>query len=126
MQTEEEASFVYHDVRGIEARRFTLLKWIFNNVAVCNSIPGKDRSDATNKTLEKELHTSSHLRLQWKVEAVKLEVCSEADEEVQVKINQRAVLAFVFSFFGKTGRQWDLKIDGYDQEVSLTWANELN
>ena len=148
VETEEEARFVYQDVREtLRLGGFNLLKWICNSEAVCNSIPEKDRSDAVNKTFEAEPHTSSLLGLQWKVEADELEVCRGADKEVPVKITQRAVLSFVASVFdplglfapftmrmrmllktiwAKTGQQWDQEIDIDDQTVFLTWANELN
>ena len=148
VKTEEEARFVYQDVREtLKLGGFNLLKWICNNEAVFNSIPGKDRSDAVNKTFEAEPHTSSLLGLQWKVEADKLEVCRGSDEEVPVKITQRAVLSFVASVFdplglfapytmrmrmllktiwAKTGHQWDPEIDDNDQAVFLLWANEMN
>ena len=148
VKTEEEARFVYQDVREtLKLGGFNLLKWICNNEAVFNSIPGKDRSDAVNKTFEAEPHTSSMLGLQWKVEADELEVCRGADKEVPVKITQRAVLSFVASVFdplglfapytmrmrmllktiwAKTGQQWDQEIDLDDQAVFLLWANELN
>ena len=144
----EEARFVYQDVREtLKLGGFNLLKWICNNEAVFNSIPGKDISDAVNKTFEAEPHTSSLLGLQWKVEADELEVCRGADREVPVKITQRAVISFVASVFdplglfapytmrmrmllkfiwAKTGLKWDQEIDNDDEAVFLLWANELN
>ena len=140
VETEEEARFVYQDVREtLKLGVVNLLEWIYNNEAVCNSIPEKDRSDAVNKTFEAEPHTSSLLGLQWNVQADELEVCRGADKEVPMKITQRAVLSFVASVFdplglfalftmrmrvllkiiwAKTGQQWDQEIENEDQAFS--------
>ena len=147
VETEEEARFVYQDVREtLKLGVVNLLEWIYNNEAVCISIPEKDRSDAVNKTFEAEPQTSSLLGLQWNVQADELEVCRGADKEVPMKITQRAVLSFVTSVFdplglfalftglfalftmrmrvllkiiwAKTGQQWDQEIENEDQEFS--------
>ena len=89
-----------------------------------NSISGKDRSEAVRKRIEAEPLISSLLGLEWKVEADKFAIGSEADNEVPVRNTQtavRSVLAAVFDLLlftrrmrkmlkticAKTGKQWD-------------------
>ena len=69
VRTEEELSRLEKD---IEAGGISSLKWICINEIVCNSKPGKYKSDAVKKTFEAEPHTFSLLGLQLNVEADEL------------------------------------------------------
>ena len=94
--TKEDAVRV-HSQMTLQIGGFNLLQWICNNEVVTRSSPEKDGSDENCKTFEAEPHTSSLLRMQWKVDIDTLEVFHGADKEIFNTITQRAVFSFVAS-----------------------------
>ena len=145
--TLEKTSQVYKNVRTtLKLGRFNFLKWSSHDELVTGNIPEGDRSEAKNKTVEAEPHTSSLPGLQWNVDDDTLKGCRGADKENPNKITQQVVLSFVKWVFNplglfapftmgmrillkiiwaKCGQHWDDKIENGDKHKFLDWVREL-
>ena len=143
----QEAIEIYQKVREILNKvGFKLTKWITSDDEVKSQIPETDRSTKVVKTFEAEPQLSSILELNWNVDADRLIVCRETEQEVPPKITQRIVLSFVSAVFdplgicspftirmrfllqsiwAAMGHAWDKALSAEHSKLSSNWCSEL-
>ena len=145
----KEAIDVFNQLHPLFSRQgFELKKWISNNDAVTEAIPGDLQSISITKQVEMEPNTegSSVLGLQWTVINDSLQVCRGKNNEVEALITQRKILSLVSSIFDpigffapfsvlmrrllkgiwtKNGQHWDNEMaPGHEAEI-LRWKQQL-
>ena len=147
VHSNEQAIEIYKLLRAMLAKGgFHLAKWISNCEQAMTSIDQADKSPSSSKTFKAEPTSPSILGMQWNVDADNLEVCRGMQEEIPLKITQRAVLSHVSAVFDplgivspftiimrlllksfrkENGKSWDKELNEENRHEFKKWASEM-